>query len=70
MNKSYDIITFILIFFLRWPRIANFADISQIATMLIKTTFKYSIKVKRIRKNVLKCNLPVFLDMRKVADFR
>ena len=39
------------------PRVANFADIIKTATMFIKTTFKDSEKVKRIRNYVLKCNL-------------
>ena len=36
--------------------VANFAGIIKIAIMLIKTTFKDLIKVKRIRNCVLKCN--------------
>ena len=33
-------------FILRSPRVANFADITRIATMFIKTTFKDSKKLK------------------------
>ena len=62
MDKNYDVITFISKYFLlRRPRVANFADI-KIATMFIKTTFKGSKKVKRIRNYVLKCNLYVSLE--------
>ena len=35
-------------FILRWPRVANFADIIKIETMLIKTTFKDSNKLKEL----------------------
>ena len=63
MGKSYDVITFILrklpqvTFILRKPRLANFADIIKIATIFIRTTFKDSNKVKRIRNYALKYNL-------------
>ena len=50
MDRNYDIIIFIL----RRPTVANFADIINIAAMFIKTTFKDSKKVKRIRNYVLK----------------
>ena len=41
---------------------AIFADIIKIVTMFIETIFKDSIKVKRIRNYVSKCNLyPYFL---------
>ena len=43
-------------FILRRLRGTNFADIIKIETMFIKTTFKESIKVKRIRNYVLKSN--------------
>ena len=50
MDGDYDAITFISKYiFLRRPRVANFADIIKIATIFIKTTFKDSKKVKRIR---------------------
>ena len=54
MEKIYDIITFQNTFILSRPGVANFGDIIKIAIMLIKATFMDSIKVKRIRKNVLK----------------
>ena len=38
------------------PSVANFADIIKIATVSIKTTFKDSDKVKRIRNYVSKHN--------------
>ena len=40
-------------FILRMPGLANFADIIKIAVMLITTTFKNPINVKRIRKNAI-----------------
>ena len=43
-------------FILRRSRVANFADIINISTIFIETTFKNSSKVKRIRNNALKCN--------------
>ena len=57
MSKIYDVITFIL----RKPRVAKFADVIKIESTFIKTTFKESNKVKRIRKYVLKCNLYLYL---------
>ena len=44
-------------FILRRPRLANFADIINIATKFIKTSFKDSKKVKKVIKYVLKCSL-------------
>ena len=41
---------------LRNPRVANFADIIKIVIIFIKTTFKESKKVKKIRNYALKCN--------------
>ena len=41
---------------LRSPGVVKIADIMEIVIMLIKTTYKDSVKFKRIRKNVLKCN--------------
>ena len=40
-------------FILRKIRVANIADIIKIVTMFIKTTFKDSNKVRRIRNNIL-----------------
>ena len=40
------------------------------ANMLIKTTYKSSLKVKRIRKKCIKIEfLSVFSDIRKIANF-
>ena len=50
MDRNYDVRAFIL----KRPTVANFADIIIIATMFIKTTFKDSKNVKRIRNYVLK----------------
>ena len=58
MDRNYDVITFQNTFILRKPRVANFVDIIQ--TIFIKTTFKVSKKVKRIRNYVLKCNLYLY----------
>ena len=41
-------------------RVANFADIIKIVTMFIKTTFKESNKVKRIRHYALKWDLYLY----------
>ena len=41
-------------------RVSNFADIIKIATMVIKTNFKDTKKVKRIRSYVSKRNLYLF----------
>ena len=57
MDRSYEAITFIS----RRPRFANFADIIKIESMFIKTTFKDSKKVKRIRNYVLKCNVYIYI---------
>ena len=59
--------TFILI----KPRVTNFVDIIKIAIRFIKTTFKGSHKVKRIRNYVLKCNLyQNWHNIKKFVDFR
>ena len=57
---------------LRRPRVANFADTTTSATMFIKTTFKDSKNVNRVRTYALKYNLAisVFFDTTKVSDFR
>ena len=49
-----------MFFVFRKLRVANFANIIKIATIIIKTTFKDSNKVKRIRNYALKCNLYLF----------
>ena len=55
MSKNYDV-TSQNIFILRWPRVANFTGNIKIATMFVKTIFKASNKVKRIRNYVLRYN--------------
>ena len=42
---------------LRKPRVAIFADIIKVVTMLIKTNVKEPEKTERIRIYVSKCNL-------------
>ena len=61
MGRNYDVITFIFqnAFILR--RLANFTGIMKIATMSIKTTLKDSKKVKRIRNDVLKYNISLYI---------
>ena len=50
MNRNYDVVTFISnTFILRRPRVAIFADTLKIETMFIKTIFKGSKIVNRIR---------------------
>ena len=61
MNRNYDVVTFFQnTFILRRPGLAKFADIIKVATMLIKTTYQNSNKVKRIRNYVLKRNLCLY----------
>ena len=60
MDSSYDVITYF----------NTFASIIKIVTMFIKTIFKDSKKVKRIRNDAPKYNLSVFCNIAKFADFR
>ena len=61
MNRNDDVITFISKYsVLERPRVANLADIIKIEAMFIKTTFKDSNKLKRIRNYILKCNLCLY----------
>ena len=55
-SKPFFLNTFIL----RRPRVIIFAGIIKIVTMFIKTAFKGSRKVKRIRDYVSKCNLYLY----------
>ena len=48
------------IFILKRPRAAIFADIIKIITIIIKTIFKDSKKIKRIRHYESKCNLYLY----------
>ena len=62
MERNYDVIGFFqnrLI--LSRPGVAIFADIIKIVTMFIKTVIKDSRKVKRIRNDVSKPNLYLYL---------
>ena len=74
MDRIYDVITlFQKTFILRRPGVVVFADIIKIVTMFIKTIFKNSRKVKRIRNKKLFIKLEyisIFLDIAKFADFR
>ena len=64
MPSWTEIVTSELLFqntvILRRPGVAIFANIIKIVTIFIKTIFKDSRKVKRIRKYVLKCNLYLY----------
>ena len=61
MNIDYDVIAFLQnTFILRRSGSAIFAAIIKIVTMFIKTMFKDSRKVKRIRNYVSKCNLYLY----------
>ena len=54
-------------FILRRHRVAKLADISIIASIPVKTTFKESKKFKRIRNYILKYNVyPYFLIEKKL----
>ena len=64
MDRNYDVITFFsrdLI--LRRFRVAIFADIIKIITMLFKTIIKDPRKVKRIRNYASKPNLHLYFLM-------
>ena len=56
-------------FILRKPKVANFADVSKIATMFIKTALKDSNKLERIRNHLLKW-IYICISWTKVTDFR
>ena len=61
LNKNYDDITFISKYlYIKKAWSSEFADISKIATMFIKSTFEDSNKIKRIRNYVLKRNLYLY----------
>ena len=69
MDRKYDVITLISKYILKKPREVHFANIIKIANKFIKTTFKDSKKVKRIRNYILKCNLyPYFLIYQKLLN--
>ena len=58
MDGNYEVRNFFLNNFLwREPRVANFADIFEITTMFIKTTFKHSNEIKRVTNYVSKYNV-------------
>ena len=54
------------IFISRWPRGANFAEIIEITTMVIETTFKDSNKFRELENTTYIC----ISWYTKVADFR
>ena len=62
MDSNYDVTTFLSKnFILRRPGVAIFADIIKIVTMFIKTIFKNSRIVKRIRNYASNCSLNVYV---------
>ena len=69
MNYNGITVFFQNIFILRRPRVVNFADIIQIATVFIKTTYKDSKKYKRFRNCLKMQSTSVFVNITKVADF-
>ena len=61
MNSNYDVITFILEYFiLKRLRVTNFADIIKIATLFIKILIKNSNKIKRVINYTLKYDLYLY----------
>ena len=61
MDRSHDVITFISKYlYFKKTVVANFAGIIKIVAMFIKTIFKDSRKIKRIRNYVSKCNLYLY----------
>ena len=42
---------------LRRPRVVNFTDVIKIKIKFMKTTYKDSKKVKRIKNYIIKCNI-------------
>ena len=53
MDRNYDVITFISNILYLKPRVVKIADIIKITTMITKTIFKDSEKVKKIRAHSL-----------------
>ena len=66
MEKNYDVITFVLkyLYTLKKLGVTGF-----FAIMLIKTTFRNSIRVKRIPNCVLKCNFIFMSGYKKISNF-
>ena len=64
MDTNYDLITlFQNTFISRRPGVANFVDIIKITIMLVKKTYKGSIKVKKNWKKCIKMqSLSAFSD--------
>ena len=54
---------------LREPEVGYFTDIIKIAIMLNKIALRESLKVKRIRQNLLRCNFFCISQHNKIADF-
>ena len=71
MEKNYDVITLVLkyLYTLKKLGVTGFVDIIKIAIMLIKTTFRNSIRVKRIPNCVLKCNFIFISGYKKISNF-
>ena len=56
MDKNYDVKALIS----KYIYFKNFADIIKIITTFVKTIFKDTKKVKRVRNYVPKCNLYLY----------
>ena len=66
MDRNYDLISLISkSYILRRRNGAIFAGIIKILTMFIKTIFKKSRKIKRIRNYVSNCNLYLYFLMQQ-----
>ena len=63
-NGNYDVVTFFQNSFLRRPGVVSSADITELAIILIKITFKYP-KVKRILNYVSKVNFYLYFSIQQ-----
>ena len=70
MDRNYDVMIYIQSsFILRMPRVAIFAGLIKIVTMFIKTIFKGSRYVKRVRNYVPETeSISEFYDIAKFAN--
>ena len=66
MKRNYEVKTFILKPFpFKGAMNSQSCGIIKIAILLIKTTYKNSIKFKRIRKNVSRYNFCLYFQINK-----
>ena len=71
MDIDFGVITFISKTFIsRRTRVANFAEIIKIEIIVIKTTYKDSIKFRKNLQNCIKLLLlSAFPDIAKITNF-